>query len=134
MKPTIQERMERQINSATKYNQLFDLMVETTETSFSTTSTMQGDNRYDVTTSSIVIQVICNDNDWNTVTIYILDPAHPEEGNQVGVVTINVNGGVDETFHNIPRALRRIINDYVDDIYDAIDGWIDELENGNGND
>lgn len=134
MKPSIQERMERQIGLATTYNTLFDLIVTTTETSFSVTATNPADNQYNVETVDIRINVICNDNDYNTITIYIYNPATLENP-QIGVLQINKNGDMDESLHNVPRAMRRIINDYIDDIYDALDSWIDELENpssGNG--
>ena len=130
MKPSIQERMERQIALATTYNTLFDLVVTTTETSFSVTATNPADNQYNVETADIRINVICNDNDYNTITIYIYNPATLENP-QIGVFQINKNGDIDESLHNVPRAMRRIVNDYIDDIYDAIDSWVDGLENGN---
>jgi hypothetical protein len=130
MKPSIQERMERQIALATTYNTMFDLIVTTTETSFSVTATNPADNQYNVETADIRINVICNDNDYNTITIYIYNPATLENP-QIGVLQINKNGDIDESLHNVPRAMRRLVNDYIDDIYDAIDSWIDGLENGN---
>ncbi len=128
MKPTIQERMERQIALTTKFNQLFDLMVTTTETSLATTATNPAGNQYDVETTELRVNVICNDNEYNTITIYIYDPA-AQENPQIGVLQININGDMDESMHNIPRAIRRIVNDYIDDIYDALDSWIDNIEN-----
>ena len=130
MKPSIQERMERQIALATTYKTLFDLIVTTTETSFSVTATNPADNQYNVETADIRVNVICNDNDYSTITIYIYNPATLENP-QIGVLQINKNGDIDESLHNVPRAMRRLVNDYIDDIYDAIDSWIDGLENGN---
>lgn len=129
MKPSIQERMERQIALATTYNTLFDLMVTTTETSMETTSTNPADNQYNVTTQDLNINVFCNDNQYNTITIYLYDPSS-QEGTQIGVLQININGDMDESLHNIPRAIRRKVNGYIDDLYDALDSWIDNLENG----
>ena len=128
MKPSIQERMERQIEMTTSFNTLFDIVVTTTETSFSQTATQPADNQYNVTTADLNVQTICNDNAYNTVTVYIITTG--EDAAQIGSLQININGDVDESFHNIPRALRRIINDYVNDIYDAIDSWIDGSTNG----
>lgn len=129
MKPSIQERMQRQINLATTYNTLFDLIVETTETSFSTTAVNPADNQYNVETVDLRVTVICNDNDYNTITIYINNLATPENP-QIGVLQINKNGDMDESLHNVPRALRRIVNDYIDDVYNALDSWIDNQTNG----
>lgn len=129
MKPSIQERMQRQINLATTYNTLFDLIVETTETSFSATATNPADNQYNVQTESLQVNVICNDNEYNTVTVFIYNTAVTENV-QIGVLQININGDMDESMHNIPRALRRIVNDYIDDVYNALDSWIDTQTNG----
>lgn len=129
MKPSIQERMERQIELATTYNTLFDLMVTTTETSLESTATNPADNQYNVDTADLIVNVFCNDNQYNTITIYLYTPVL-QESTQIGVLQININGDMDESLHNIPRAVRRKVNSYIDDIYDAIDGWIDELENG----
>ena len=131
MKQSIQERMNRQINLTTKYNQLFDLIVTTAETSLDATATNPADNQYNVTLEALDVSIICNDNEYNTVNVYLYNRAS-QEGNMLGNLTININGDIDETLHNVPRTLRRTINDFIDDIYDAIDGWIDELENGNG--
>ena len=120
--------MERQIALATTYNTLFDLMVTTTETSFSATATNPADNQYNVETADIRVNVICNDNDYNTITIYIYNPATLENP-QIGVLQISKNGDMDESLRNVPRTMRRLVNDYIDDIYGALDSWIDELEN-----
>ena len=127
MKPSIQERMERQIALTTKYNQLFDLIVTTAEESLSITATNPADNQYNVEDTDLVVSIICNDTQYNTVTVYINNPAAIENP-QVGVLTININGDMDESLHNIPRAIRRKINDFIDDIYDALDSWIDNEE------
>jgi hypothetical protein len=129
MKPSIQERMQRQINLATTYNTLFDLIVETTETSFSATATNPADNQYNVLTESLQVNVICNDNEYNTITVFIYNLTVTENV-QIGVLQININGDMDESLHNIPRAVRRVVNDYIDDIYDALDSWIDDQTNG----
>ena len=129
MKPSIQERMERQIALATTYNTLFDLMVTTTETSFSATATNPADNQYNVQTESLQVNVICNDNEYNTISVFIYNLAVTENV-QIGVLQININGDIDESLHNIPRALRRAVNDYIDDVYDALDSWIDDQTNG----
>lgn len=127
MKPSIQERMERQIALTTKYNQLFDLIVTTAEESLSITATNPADNQYNVEDTDLVVSIICNDTQYNTVTVYINNPAAIENP-QVGVLTININGDMDESLHNIPRVIRRKINDFIDDIYDALDSWIDNEE------
>lgn len=129
MKQSIQERMNRQINLATGYNTLFDLIVTTTETSFSTQSTSPADNQYNIITSTVEADVMCNDNQYNTITVYIYDVEN--EHAQIGTLSISLNGDMDESLHNVPRSIRRVVNDYIDDVYDALDSWIDE-QNNNG--
>lgn len=125
MKQSIQERMETQIGLTTLYNTLFDLIVTTTETSFETQSTNPTDNMYVVSTDSLRIDVICNDNQYNTITVNIISKLDSNETN-IGTVQININGDIDESMHNIPRAVRRTINDYIEAIYEVIDEWINE--------
>jgi len=125
MKQSIQERMETQIGLTTLYNTLFDLIVTTTETSFETQSTNPTDNMYVVSTDSLRIDVICNDNQYNTITVNIISKFDSNETN-IGTVQININGDIDESMHNIPRAVRRTINDYIEAIYEVIDEWINE--------
>lgn len=131
MKQSIQERMETQIGLTTLYNTLFDLIVTTTETSLATQSTNPTENMYIVTTDSLRIDVICNDNQYNTITVNIIGKISETESN-VGTLQININGDIDESLHNIPRTIRKSINDYIDDIYDAVDGWIDEQTGNSG--
>ena len=52
-----------------------------------------------------------------------------EEGARIADLQINIHGQIEETYHSIPRAIRRAVMSYVDDIFDAVDGWINE--NGN---
>lgn len=134
MKQSIQERMERQIALATKFNTIFDIVVTASEVSLEATSTNPSENRYDVANEYLNTQIVCNDNDWNTVVVYIIDPARQGESANVGTLTINGNGEIDETLHNIPRAIRRIVNDYIDDIYEAIEEWIDGESEPDGGD
>lgn len=129
MKEAIQERMDNQIELTTKYNQLFDLIVTTTETTFNTTATSEIDNQYVVETEDIKISIICNDNRFNTVDIYIYDSDRGPDASPIASVVTNINGEIDESLHNVPRTIRRTVNDYIDDIYDAIDGWIDDSSN-----
>ena len=130
MKQSIQERMERQIDLATKFNTLFDIVVTASEESLSASSTNPSENRYDVANEYLTTQIVCNDNEWNTVIVYIIDPAREGESSNIGTLTINSNGEIDEILHNVPRAIRRIVNDYIDSIYEAIEQWINDSNNG----
>lgn len=127
MKQSIQERMNNQITKATAYNTLFDIVVCTSEESLSAQSVNPADNQYIITTPSFSTIIVCNDNDWNTITVSIDVPAL--ESARVADIQINIMGQMEEDYHNIPRSIRSQIFDLVDDIYEAVQGWVDENSN-----
>lgn len=126
MKPAIEERLNNQIGKARTYNTLFDVVVTASETSLSVTSTHPAENQFDLVTQSFNVSIICNDNDWNTISVSVDVPAL-DTAARVADIQINAQGGIEEDYHNIPRALRSAIFALVDDICDAIQGFIDEL-------
>lgn len=132
MKQSIQERMNNQIQKTTLYNTLFDVVVTTSEESLGVISSQPADNQYNLTTTDFAVAVVCNDNDWNTVSIYIDDPALNEQA-RIADLQINVHGDIEEVYHNIPRSIRKAVMNYVDDIFDAIEQWIN-IEEENNND
>ena len=125
MKQSIQERMNNQIAKATTYNTLFDIVVCTSEESLSTQSTNPADNQYVIITQNFNTSIVCNDNDYNTITVSIDVPAL-DTGARVADVQINIFGQMEEDYHNIPRAIRSTVFGLVDDIYEAVQGWIDD--------
>jgi prolyl-tRNA synthetase len=127
MKQSIQERMNNQIAKATTYNTLFDIVVCTSEESLSTQSVNTTENQYIINTQSLNVIIICNDNDWNTITVSIDIPTL--ESARVADIQINIMGQMEEDYHNIPRSVRAQIFDLVDDIYEAVQGWVDENSN-----
>lgn len=127
MKPSIQERMQNQIAKTTAYNTLFDVVVTAAEDSLSQTSTNPTENQYEIATTDFTTGIICNDNDWNTISLYINDPALGE-GARIADLQINIHGNIEENYHNIPRSIRRAVMAYVDDIYDAVESWVDSQE------
>jgi hypothetical protein len=132
MKPSIEERMNNMIAKATQHNTLFDLVVTTSEGSLGVTSSNPADNQYNLITTDFIAGVICNDNDWNTVSVYIDDPALGDQS-RVADLQINIHGDIEEIYHNIPRSIRKAVMNYVDDIFDAIEQWIN-IEEENNND
>lgn len=130
MKPSIEERMNNMITKTTQYNTLFDAVVTTSEESLGVTSSNPTDNQYNLITTDFTVAVVCNDNDWNTVSIYIDDPALGDQS-RVADLQINVHGDIEEIYHNIPRSIRRAVMNYVDDIFEAIEQWINTEEENN---
>lgn len=130
MKPGIEERMNNMITKTRLYNTLFDVVVTASETSLGVVSTNPSDNQYDLVTTDFNTAVVCNDNDWNTVSIYIDDPSLGEQA-RVANLQINSRGDIEETYHNIPRSIRRAVMNYVDDIFEAIEQWINTEEENN---
>lgn len=130
MKPGIEERMNNMITKTTLYNTLFDVVVTTSEGSLGVTSSNPADNQYNLTTTDFAVAVVCNDNDWNTVSIYIDDPSLGDQA-RVANLQINSHGDIEETYHNIPRSIRRAVMNYVDDVFEAIEQWINTEEENN---
>ena len=132
MKPGIQERMNNQIQKATIYNTLFDVVVTTSEESLGVTAVNPADNQYNLETVNFVSLITCNDNEWNTITIGIDDVALGTQA-RIADLQINIHGDIEEVYHNSPRSIRKAVMDYVDDIFDAVEQWINpnNLEEGN---
>jgi len=132
MKQSIQERMNNQIQKTTNYNTLFDVVVTSSEESLGVTSTNPADNQYNLETINFVSMITCNDNEWSTITIGIDDLALGMQA-RVADLQINIHGDIEEVYHNIPRSIRSAVMNYVDDIFDAVEQWIngDNLEEGN---
>lgn len=132
MKQSIQERMNNQIQKTTIYNTLFDVVVTTSEESLGVTSTNPADNQYNLETINFASMIICNDNEWSTITIGIDDLALGTQA-RIADLQINIHGDIEEVYHNIPRSIRSAVMNYVDDIFEAVDQWINgnNLEEGN---
>lgn len=123
MKPGIERRMTEQIEKTKVYNTLFDVVVEASEVSLKTPSTNPGDNQYVITTAEFTSTIICNDNEWNTISVYIDIPELGDQG-RIANLQINAHGNIEETYHNVPRSIRKSVMDYVDDVFEAIEGMI----------
>lgn len=132
MKQSIQERMNNQIQKTTNYNTLFDVIVTTSEESLGVTSTNPADNQYNLETVNFASMIICNDNEWSTITIGIDDLALGTQA-RIADLQINIHGDIEEVYHNIPRSIRSAVMNYVDDIFEAVEQWINgnDLEEGN---
>lgn len=132
MKPGIQERMNNQIQKSTIYNALFDVVVTTSEESLGATAVNPADNQYNLETVNFVSMITCNDDEWNTITIGIDDLALGTQA-RVADLRINIHGDIEEVYHNIPRSIRSAVMNYVNDIFEAVERWInsDNLEEGN---
>lgn len=132
MKQSIQERMNNQIQKTTNYNTLFDVVVTTSEESLGVTSTNPADNQYNISTVNFASMIVCNDNEWSTITIGIDDLALGTQA-RIADLQINIHGDIEEVYHNIPRSIRSAVMNYVDDIFEAVEQWINgnDLEEGN---
>lgn len=122
MKAEIQARMNNAIQATTLYNTLFNLLVETSETALEVTATMLDSNQWAINGETISVGVVCNDNEYSTCTITIKQTSNDQA---VGYLTINIHGQINEEYHTLPRSIRQAVYGYVDEIYDAVEGWID---------
>lgn len=121
MKPEIEQRMQTEITNATKWNQLFDTIVGVTETVFETTTTFVSDNMFEGTptvgTTKLRINIVCNDNAWDTIIVSI---NNFETDERYESLTIDLQGNIREEGVRIPRSIRSTIYEYIDEIDLAI--------------
>lgn len=122
MRQEIQQRMNESIRNTTLYNELFDLVVSTTETSFNESAVMIYDNGFRVEANNIVVTIICNDNAYNTISVSI---DYTPTNSRIADLDINIQGVMNETYHTIPKACRAAIYGYANDLYDALEEFID---------
>ena len=113
--------MQTEITNATKWNQLFDTIVGVTETVFETTTTFVTDNMFEGTptvgTTKLRINIVCNDNVWDTIIVSI---NNFETDERYESLTIDLQGNIREEGVRIPRSIRSTIYEYIDEIDLAI--------------
>ena len=123
MKPEIQKRMNDAIASTTIINQLFYLIVETSETSFDRTAAFSYGNQFSINTDLLAVRIVCNDNMFNTLSInidYVPTMIHIADFN------VTATGTFDESYHNVPKACRNAVFTYASDVSDALESFINE--------
>lgn len=127
MRPSIEERMNRQIGKAETYNGMFDAGVTAVETATSQTAVEVADNQYTVTSNALTTYITCSDNDYATITVAI-DYQAAGGMQRVADLSVNVDGVYEETYHSIPRAIRNTVFGIINDAIDAICGFIEDEE------
>lgn len=125
MRPSIEERMNRQIGKAETYNGMFDAGVTAVETATSQTAVEVADNQYTVTSNALTTYITCSDNDYATITVAI-DYQSAGGMQRVADLSVNVDGVYEETYHSIPRAIRSTVFGIINDAIDAICGFIED--------
>lgn len=125
MRPSIEERMNRQIEKAETYNGMFDAGVTAVETATSQTAVEVADNQYTVTSNALTTYITCSDNDYATITVGI-DYQAAGGMQRVANLSVNVDGVYEETYHSIPRSIRNTVFGIVNDVIDAICGFIED--------
>lgn len=127
MRPSIKERMERQLVKTRMYNGMFDAAVAAAEFSTSATATEVTDNQYSVTVDNLTTNINCSDGDYQTISVGIDYQTAGGMSNRVADLTINVDGTYEETYHSIPKAIRtsvfNIINEAIDDVLEFIENF-----------
>lgn len=128
MRPSIEERMNRQIGKAETYNGMFDAGVTAVETATSQTAVEVADNQYTVTSNGLTTYITCSDNDYATITVAI-DYQAAGGMQRVADLSVNVDGLYEETYHSIPRSIRTTVFTIINDAIDAICEILDEQGN-----
>lgn len=127
MRPSIEERMERQLVKTRMYNGMFDTAVTAVEVSTTATATEVTDNQYSVTMSNLTTYINCSDSDYGTISVGI---DYQADGiySRVADLSINVDGTYEENYHSIPKTIRTtvfgIINETIDDVLEFIEDFV----------
>ena len=119
MRPSIEERMNRQIEKAGTYNGMFDAGVSAVETATSGSAVQVSDNQYTVTSNALTTYITCSDNDYATISVNI-DYQGAAGMQRVADLTVNVDGVYEETYHSIPRTIRSSVFNIINEAIDAI--------------
>lgn len=127
MRPSIEERMNRQIEKAETYNGMFDAGVTAVETATSETAVEVADNQYTVTSNALTTYITCSDNDYATITVNV-DYQAAGGAQRVADLSVNVDGVYEETYHSIPRAIRNTVFSIINDVIDAICTFLEDEE------
>ena len=125
MRQAIEERMNRQIEKSRTYNGMFDAAVTAVETAASGSAVQVSDNQFSVTSNTLTTYITCSDNDYATINVNIDYQAGTGNMQRVADLNVNIDGAYEETYHSIPRAIRSAVFDIVNDVIDAVCGFLD---------
>jgi hypothetical protein len=125
MRQAIEERMNGQIEKSRTYNGMFDAAVTAVETVTSGSAVQVADNQFSVTSNTLTTYITCSDNDYATINVNIDYQADTGNMQRVADLNVNINGAYEETYHSIPRAIRSAVFDIVNDVIDAVCGFLD---------
>ena len=126
MRPSIEERMNRQIEKSRTYNGMFDAGVTAVETATSGSAVQVADNQFSVTSNTLTTYITCSDNDYATINVNIDYQVDNGNMQRVADLNVNINGAYEENYHSIPRAIRSAVFDIVNDVIDAVCGFLDD--------
>lgn len=121
MKIAIKKRMDDAIMAARLYNELFSIVVETSESVFNAVATQTRENEYAIEYNGLKAFIVCNDNEYNTISVTI---DNSSTGGRVADLELNIHGGFNENYHSIPKALRTIVYQYAGDLSDMLEEFI----------
>lgn len=125
MRQAIEERMNRQIEKSRTYNGMFDAAVSAVETAGSGSAVQVSDNQFSVTSNTLTTYITCSDNDYATINVNIDYQTGTGNMQRVADLNVNIDGAYEETYHSIPRAIRSAVFDIVNDVIDAVCGFLD---------
>lgn len=128
MRQAIEERMNGQIEKSRTYNGMFDVAVTAVETATSASAVQVADNQFSVTSNTLTTYITCSDNDYATINVDIDYQADTGNMQRVADLNVNINGAYEENYHSIPRAIRNTVFSIINDVIDAICGYIEGEE------
>ena len=107
---------------------MFDAAVTAVETATSPSAVQVADNQFSVTSNTLTTYITCSDNDYATINVDIDYQAGTGNMQRVADLNVNINGAYEENYHSIPRAIRNTVFSIINDVIDAICGYIEGEE------
>lgn len=129
MRPTIEEKMNDELNDVRLYNGMFETAVASAESSLSTHAEEVVINQYSITSNTIVVRVICTGNQIATLSITIEYVESSEYCQMISQLSFDKDGSYDESYHNVPLSVRTLVHNVISTMIDDVTEYINNFHN-----
>lgn len=127
MRPTIEEKMNDELNDVRLYNGMFETAIASVEESLSVSAEKVMINQYSITHNNLVVRIICTNNPIATLCITIEYVESEEYTSTISSSSFDKDGTYDESYHNVPLSVRTLVHDttlkMIDDVVEFINNF-----------
>ena len=124
MRPTIEEKMNDELNDVRLYNGMFETAINSAETSLSAHAEEVVINQYSITNNNIVVRVICTGNAIATLSITIEYIESNGYTQMISQLSFDKDGTYDESYHNVPPSVRTLVHNIISLMIDDVTEFI----------